>query len=217
MTAEKTILIVDDSEFDRNLLLRALSKKGGFKVIEADTSDKCLELITTQPVDLILMDIMMPGTFGTQTLKTIRDKFNAIQLPIIMITAKTDTADVVESLRLGANDYLTKPVNFELAISRILTHLNLADTSREMGKLQEIAALHAMISTYNHEINNPLTIALGKLKKVAANRDDTESLQKTEAALWRIAEIVKKIRQISEQHEVQYQPYAGTGKMVKIK
>ena len=79
------------------------------------------KLVETEPIDLILMDIMMPGEFGTQVLSKIREKFNTIELPIIMVTSKADVSDVIECLRIGANDFIAKPVNFDVAVSRIST------------------------------------------------------------------------------------------------
>ena len=68
----KTILIVDDSVFDRALLLKALNIKGGFKTLEASSAVQCLVLLEEQKVDLILMDIMMPGIQGNKTLESSR-------------------------------------------------------------------------------------------------------------------------------------------------
>lgn len=210
----KTIMIVDDSDFDRELLLKALLRKGNFKIIEAGSGEQCLELLKTQKVDIILMDIMMPGEFGTQILIKIRERFNPIELPIIMVTAMADASDVIGCFHIGANDYITKPVNFDIAISRISTHLLLSDVSREMTRLKELEALNAMITTYNHEINNPLTIALGSINEdISINQKNIDTLRKS---LWRIAEIVKKIREVTEK-KIEYESYTGTSKMVKIK
>lgn len=210
----KTILIVDDSEFDRSLLVKALSRKGSYNALQADSGDKCLKLLEEQKIDLILMDIMMPGTNGTQVLQKIREKFNPIDLPIIMVTSKSETADVVGCLQNGANDYITKPVNFDVAVSRITTHLKLADLSTEMAKLKEVAALDSMIATYNHEINNPLSIALGFA--TSAKLKDEESIKKLNEALWRIADIVKKIESVTEKKQVEYESYVHNVKMIKL-
>jgi PleD family two-component response regulator len=215
MNKKNTILIVDDSEFDRQLVHNALSKKGRFKVIEANSGNQCLEIVESQKIDLILMDIMMPGTYGTQILEKIREKFNPIELPIIMITAKSDATDIIGSLQNGANDYITKPVNFSIAICRILTHLQLAELSHEMSRLKGLAALDAMISTYNHEINNPLAIAVACLNK--PNWTSSSNVEKLKAALWRVGDIVKKIRAVTEKKEIEYEDYTKITKMVKIK
>ena len=206
---QKTIMIVDDSSFDRQLLESALLRKLGCNIIQADSGNHCLEQIGMQKVDLILMDIMMPEPSGTQVVLEIRKNFNAIELPIIMVTAKAETLDVVECLQNGANDYIMKPMNFEVALSRIFTHLKLAEVAQEMSKLKEMAALDALITTYNHEINNPLSIALGSL--------GPEPNQRLKTALWRIADVVKKIREVTEKKEAEYANYASFSKMIKLK
>jgi DNA-binding response OmpR family regulator len=217
MSSEKTILVVDDSHFDRELLVKILTRREGFKTFEASSGVECLDIVESQKIDLILMDIMMPGAFGTQILKAIREKFNPIELPIIMTTAKSDATDIVGALHLGANDYLTKPINFDIAISRVSMHLMLAHFSAEMGKFREMAALHSMVTTYNHEINNPLAIAVTALQSLRQDRNDDVSLEKLEKSIWRVAEIIKKINATTGQTEIEYQLYAGKGKMVKLK
>lgn len=211
----KAILVVDDSDFDRAMLLKALAIKGGFPTLEASSGEQSLEIIGTQSVGLVLMDIMMPGTIGSEVLKKIRERFNAIELPIIMVTSKSEASDIISCLQAGANDYITKPVNFDVAVSRITTHLKLAELSHEMSRLKEIATLDAMITTYNHEINNPLAIAIGCLGAPDLNLPTTK--EKLNTALWRVADIVKKIKSLSEKKEIEYQDYGSSSKMVKVK
>jgi DNA-binding response OmpR family regulator len=215
MTQSRTVLIVDDSEFDRSLLVRVLEKNGNFNTLQTNSGEECLEILRTQKVHLILLDIMMPGSSGTQTLESIRKNFNPIELPVIMITAKSDALDVIDALRRGANDYITKPVNFEVALSRISTHLKLAEVSEEMAKLKEMSTLDAIITTYNHEINNPLAIAVSCLS--FADLNSPECKDKLSKSLWRIADIVKRIKAVSEQKNVEYQSYVGNNRMLKIK
>ena len=211
----RPILIVDDSDFERGLLSKALSLKGSYQILEAQNGDECLEIIGKQTVGLILMDIMMPGTFGSDVLKKIREQFNAIELPIIMVTSKSDAVDIISCLQSGANDYITKPVNFEVAISRITTHLKLAAISNEMSRLKEMATVDAMITTYNHEINNPLAIAISCIESKDIAEPATK--ERLKVALWRVADIVKKIKSLSEKKEIEYEPYASSSKMFKLK
>lgn len=206
---QKNILIVDDSEFDRNLISSALKRKGNINPIEACDGEECLEKLKSEKIDLVLMDIMMPGKWGSQVLIKIREQFNAIELPIIMVTSKTDSSDIISCLQHGANDYITKPINIDVAMSRIATHLRLSEVSHEMSKLKEMAALDAMIITYNHEINNPLAIAIGRMHY---HNDEILS-----SALWRVADVVKKIKEVTSKKEVEYCDYIGSSKMVKIK
>ena len=213
--SQKSVMIVDDSQFDRDLLMKALQKKGEFKIIQVSSADECLKKINSEKIDLILMDIMMPGTTGIQALARIREKFSTIDLPIIMVTAKDNSSDIVTALQMGANDYITKPVNFEVAVSRISTHLKITEMSHETARLREIAAVDAMITTYHHEINNALAIAIGVVN--APELDLPPRRQMLKDALWRVAEVVKKIKSVTEKKELEFENYSKNRKMVKVK
>lgn len=209
-----TVLIVDDSDFDRKLLVSALIRKGDFVFEEAKDGAQCLAILAQKKVSIVLLDIMMPGTPGDQVLGKIREKFNPIELPVIMVTGKSDASDVIECLQSGANDYITKPVNFKIAVSRIETHLKIAELSGKMAKLKELAALDGMIATYNHEINNPLAIALALIE--GSDLSVASVRERLEASLWRIADIVKKIKEVTDKTEVDFQEYRTESKMVKL-
>lgn len=213
---QRKILIVDDNEVDVRMISLVLEKKG-FKTISLPSGEGCLELIESEKPSIILLDILMPGLPGDQVLHLIREKHSAITLPVIMISGKTDASDIVESLCLGANDYITKPIDFEVALMRIYTHLKIADLSREMSRLREAEAVNAMIATYNHEINNPLAIALGSLKILLDKHRGDGEFSRLEQALWRIADVVKKIDGIIMKGDLQYGEYTKTSKMLKLK
>jgi CheY-like chemotaxis protein len=117
-----TILVVDDLPANRDLMARRL-ERSGFRVVSAASGPEALELLRRSPVDLVLLDIMMPGMTGLDVLKTVRLTRATATLPVIMVTAKTDSEDVVEALSLGANDYVTKPVDYPVALARIRKEL----------------------------------------------------------------------------------------------
>jgi CheY-like chemotaxis protein len=117
-----TILVVDDLPANRDLMARRL-ERSGFRVVSAASGPEALELLRRAPVDLVLLDIMMPGMTGLDVLKTVRMTRTTATLPVVMVTAKTDSEDVVEALSLGANDYVTKPVDYPVALARIRAHL----------------------------------------------------------------------------------------------
>src|ERR1700733_6291321 len=116
------VLVVDDGEDNRIILNRRLSKRG-FEVVEADNGLAALALIAEQSFDLVLLDIMMPGIDGIEVLKRIRTTLSPDRLPVLMVTAKASNTDVVEALELGANDYITKPIDFSIAFARIKTQI----------------------------------------------------------------------------------------------
>lgn len=112
------LLVVDDIADNRIILSRRLIRRG-FEVVEADGGRAALELIAQQPFDLVLLDITMPDLDGISVLKTIRESYPPSVLPVIMVTANAQSADTVAALTLGANDYVTKPVDFPVALARV--------------------------------------------------------------------------------------------------
>ena len=116
------LLVVDDNEMNRDMLSRRLSRRG-HTVVMAENGQKALELIEQQSFDVVLLDIMMPGISGIEVLETIRQSYSASDLPVIMATAKADSEDVVAALKLGANDYVIKPLDFPIVLARVQAQL----------------------------------------------------------------------------------------------
>jgi CheY-like chemotaxis protein len=124
-----TILVVDDLPANRDLMGRRL-ERSGFRVLSASSGREALEVLRTSPVDLVLLDIMMPGMTGLDVLRSVRATRSTASLPVVMVTAKTDSEDVVEALSLGANDYVTKPVDYPVALARIRAHLRMREAAQ---------------------------------------------------------------------------------------
>ncbi len=204
MSELKKLLYVDDDEMNGNLLKKRLEKKG-FDCDFVSSAQECLKVIKTTQYDLILLDIMMPEMSGSEVLVKIREESNNFELPVIMVTAKDEAQDVVDALRNGANDYITKPVNMDIAIARIKTQLQVCDLLNESLKSKQISTINTMVTTLNHEINNPLAIAIGNLT-ISKEKIDGERIDKALNALERITQIVKKIEKITsgEMEEVNY-------------
>jgi sigma-B regulation protein RsbU (phosphoserine phosphatase) len=147
MTVEHgTLLVVDDNEMNRDMLSRRLARKG-HTVEVAEDGQRALELIGDRDFDVILLDIMMPGIDGYQVLVRLREEHDSGDLPVIMATAKDQSEDIVSALKLGANDYVTKPFDFPVVLARIQTQLSLkrsrqalAEAHRRMKKDLEAAA-----------------------------------------------------------------------------
>ncbi len=117
-----TLLVVDDELMNRDVLQRRLARVG-YRVLTADSGPSALEIAAAQRVDLVLLDVMMPGMDGIETLRQLRRSRSVSELPVIMVTARDNSDDVVEALDAGANDYITKPVDFAVAQARIRTQL----------------------------------------------------------------------------------------------
>ncbi|MBL8549480.1 MAG: response regulator [Hyphomonadaceae bacterium] len=125
------ILVVDDVETNRGIL-RRLVQRAGFRVTEADSGYAAIELVTLYPPNLILLDMTMPGFSGLQTLAILRQRYDAAALPIIMVTANHGAEVARECLAAGANDYVTKPVQWPMLQARIQTHLGLHEAHMQL-------------------------------------------------------------------------------------
>jgi diguanylate cyclase (GGDEF)-like protein/PAS domain S-box-containing protein len=136
------LLIVDDNEMNRDMLARRLARKG-YVIGLAENAKGLLERVKQDAVDLVLLDIEMPEVTGLDALKTLRQHYSPAELPIIMVTAKTQSDDIVTALDLGANDYLTKPIDFPVAVARIGTQLSHKQAQEALKESEERYALAA--------------------------------------------------------------------------
>lgn len=120
--AQRLVLIVDDVEENRILLDRVL-KSGGYATVMAASGREALSIISQTVPDMVLLDWMMPGFSGLDTLRAIRELHPKARLPVIMCTAIDEEASVVTALSEGANDYMTKPISLAILRARMKTHL----------------------------------------------------------------------------------------------
>jgi len=130
------ILVVDDNEMNREILIERLTERG-YDVAEAADGGEALSAIEERRFDLVVLDIMMPGLDGFTVLQRIRARHSINELPVIMATARGDRSDVVEALQKGANDYVVKPLDFAVATARIETQLALKRANDEVRRLHE--------------------------------------------------------------------------------
>ncbi len=142
MKQNNRLLLVDDEPMNRDMLSRRLEHQG-FQVDLAADGPTALARIGEKPPDLVLLDIMMPGMTGVEVLQRLRATHAASQLPVIMVTALKDTDQVVEALNLGANDYITKPVDFPVALARIQGQLARKAAESALRESEERYALAA--------------------------------------------------------------------------
>ena len=173
--ARPRLLIVDDISDNRNILMRRFERRG-FEVVEADSGLAAIELIDKGPFDIVLLDVMMPGIDGLETLKRIRSKRSTSALPVIMVTAKSESGNIVDALEQGANDYVTKPVDFAVALARVNTQI-----SRRRAEQQVIIA-NAELRKANEDLEDRveertkrLFDANQRLKEEIADREELQA------------------------------------------
>jgi two-component system, OmpR family, response regulator RegX3 len=109
------VMVVEDEQSLREPLVYLLEKEG-YEVVEASDGARALEFFKTEPIDLILLDIMMPGMSGNEVCRVIRQTSN---VPVIMLTAKDSEIDKVVGLEIGADDYVTKPYSTRELLARM--------------------------------------------------------------------------------------------------
>src|SRR5436309_3158167 len=141
-TRTSRLLIVDDNELNRDMLARRLERKG-YEVVLAAGAHQLMERISEGNIDIVLLDIEMPEISGLDALKTVRETYSQVELPVIMVTAKNQSEDIVRALDLGANDYVTKPIDFAVTLARIGTQLSHKRAQEALKESEERYALAA--------------------------------------------------------------------------
>lgn len=150
------VLIVDDDPLNRALLEEELGDSG-YRTFLSEDGEMALQLLEEKNIDLVLLDIMMPRMSGLEVLDKIRESHSMADLPVIMVTAKHDSEDIVQSLNQGANDYIVKPIDFEVLQARIRTHLALKSLSQQKDHFISIAS---------HDLKNSLTTIIGAVRVI---------------------------------------------------
>lgn len=128
----RTVLVVEDDEAIR-LVLRTNLEDEGYHVLEAGTAEQGLVLMMDEKVDVVLVDLRLPGIQGLDLVRSLRA---TSQVPIIIVTAQTDSHDVVAGLEAGADDYVTKPFVAKELMARIRTQLRRAHAEEEPAEPQ---------------------------------------------------------------------------------
>lgn len=153
------LLLVEDDETLREMLRRYLQTKE-LALAEAASGEKALALLDEQRFDIVILDTRLPGMSGLDVLQVIRQSYSATELPVIMATAQGHSHDVVEALRLGASDYLTKPFDFSVALARIHTQLALKRSVDRIARLEQSLALrNAELEAANRSMRHDLEAA----------------------------------------------------------
>ncbi|RLJ09445.1 MAG: DNA-binding response regulator [Candidatus Aenigmatarchaeota archaeon] len=151
--SKKKILIVDDEKDIRDILKYNLTKHG-YEVIEAPDGDAALELLQEGKIDLIILDIMMPGKDGYEVCREIRESGNKV--PIIFLTAKNTEFDEVLGLELGADDYVKKPFSINSLISRIKSIFRRVEDSTRKKKTIKYSGLEINYDNYEVKIDGKI-------------------------------------------------------------
>jgi class 3 adenylate cyclase/CheY-like chemotaxis protein len=154
-----TILVVDDDEENRELLARRLTREG-HRVLAAAGGLPALALLQDEPVDLVLLDVMMPDLDGPAVLERLKQDPERRHIPVLMISALDETASVVRSIELGAEDYLPKPCDAVLLRARI-------DACLEKKRLRDQEARHALeLAEWNRTLERRVQDQVAQMERL---------------------------------------------------
>ena len=127
------ILIVDDDQDAREILNRLLASEG-YECLTADGGERCLEIVRAEPVDVILLDVMMPGMDGIQVCDEIRRDEKLRSIPVILLTARDDISTRSQGMERGVSEYLTQPVNKRELFTRVKSQLHSRELDRQLER-----------------------------------------------------------------------------------
>lgn len=175
------ILIVDDNQNNIQVFSTILNKYG-YSISVALNGQQAIEYARKEVPDLILMDVMMPDMDGFETCLRLKSDPVTNEIPVIFLSARAESVDVVQGFEVGGTDYVIKPVDSKELITRVNTHLELSYNKRELRRLNEEKAVFLGIAA--HDLNNSLYVintaaefCLEQLKDIAD--EDVKLLLKT--------------------------------------
>ncbi|MEQ8223697.1 MAG: response regulator [Candidatus Eremiobacterota bacterium] len=197
------ILIVDDQPANLSILFDCLDSLNA-TVLLAQTGKRAIELARREEPDIIILDIVMPEMDGYQVCNVLKEQEKIRDIPVIFMSALSDTENILKGFDAGGVDYITKPIHYQEAVARISTHLKLRYMEEERIKMKEklkekekLESLALMAGGIAHNYNNILTGILGyaefALVELPADSRVRESIQEVIKSGRRAAEITKEI------------------------
>jgi len=159
MNDPQRILIVDDNEANRDILETRL-KVHGYELLQAADGEEALAAVQRDHPDLILLDVMMPKLDGVEVCRRIKGDATLPFTPIILVTSKSDTRDVIAGLDAGADEYLTKPVDQAALVARVKSVL------RVKALHDQVQAQAADLAAWNRTLEQRVAEQLGEIERV---------------------------------------------------
>ena len=180
---KSTVLVVDDNPTNLQVLLESL-RQTGFKILVARSGESAIQQAEYGKPDLILLDVMMPGMDGFETCRRLKTREALKDVPVIFMTALTETSDKIKGFQAGGVDYITKPLHHEEVLARVATHLTMRRMQQQLREqhllLQEkhaqLQAINAskdkFFSIISHDLRSPLSAVLTGLRMLTDSKND---------------------------------------------
>jgi DNA-binding response OmpR family regulator len=224
MEKKPLVMVADDNESNIKML-KILLEKDGYDTVCLSDGKETIEKAPVIVPDLILLDVMMPGADGYEVCHALRKLKKTKEIPIIFLTAKTETDAIIKGFAAGASDYVRKPFNSTELLARVKTHLDLRQSFKELResqekilKLEQLNTILAMAGTANHDINQPLTVISGNLYLLENSLDEKVLTNQHKKNIQEIKKSIGRIKEILEQYskavDLRYKEYSGGSKIV---
>lgn len=207
------VLLVDDSKLVHSFVSN-ICEDENFELFHAYGKKESQEVLAREKISLILLDIIMKDINGLDYCEELKEsRFQDI--PIIFLTGRTENESIVKGFQVGAVDYISKPFEKEELLARIHSQLRMLDMQQKLIQTEKLSSVNSMIATYNHELNNPLQIALMATNKLKSLLDtqQMEHADKLFSSLERIMSIVQKINEIQS---TETENYGEGATMIKL-
>ena len=165
------ILIIDDNPDIRNLI-QVILKPYDLEVLLADSGPAGFEILRRQNVELIILDIILPGMDGYEICRTLKENPETREIPVIFLSVKDETESLVRGLKIGAVDYISKPFHHDEFIARIKVHLELYKNKDLLRR--QLEENKQLIHILSHDLKNPIGSAQSFLELLEDDPDDLE-------------------------------------------
>ena len=234
MSEKKRILIVDDNPDNVEIIKFKIERSDAFdlEVMEAFSGEEAIRIATTERLDIMLLDVMMPRISGFEVCRRIKEIKGEEFLPIIMVTAREDLEAKIEGFEAGADDYIAKPFDHQELEARIKSMLSIKSLQDELRRTNDelhrsrtrlveaerLAAIGEVAASVNHEINNPLCAIMLNAQLLADEIEvNPEGARKRAAKIEENVERIQRItHRIQELKESVTKDYVSGDKMLDL-
>lgn len=207
------ILVADGNPASAEILSRYLVEQGAETVV-CKNGRECLAEVGQGDVSMIFLEAVMPDISGLEVLTSIRQQYDPIELPVIIVTERREDNLPARLIDMGANDFLHKPVNCLVAIPRIRQQIIAFKLHRQRRQNQRSEFLNALLATYNHELHETLADAMAEVR-FARLQHDSPSLRRVAGALRQISLIAGRINEFGP-GDIDETGYLLGGKVLRL-
>ena len=215
------VMVVDDQSINLQIV-DGMLKLENYKSILLTNPLEVMEIVEQKKPDIILLDVDMPVKDGFEICKELKSDPETKNIPVLFLSGRSTTEDIIKGLNLGGVDYITKPFNAPELLARVNTHLQLKFTTEKLIEMENIKALHAAMVTQNHNLNQLTTSVLGQIEigRIIVEKygedcgnDLQDCFNSMEKAAIEMNKIIQKFKNIQT---IEYKKYSNHTEMLDL-